>query len=761
MRMKAVILAGGEGTRLRPVSSGMPKPMVPVLDKSALERVTELLFAHGVTDIIMTLHYMPEIISERFSGDHITCVTETEPLGTAGSVRACLGMLGDESFIVMAGDCVCDFDLSRSMEKHRESGAEASVILTHDASPLQYGCALLMPDGRISRFIEKPSWEAVATDLVSTGIYILSPSVLRGLPENVRLDFASDVFPEMLRSGRALYGIEESGYWCDIGTPESYLRCCEDILSGRCSVSLPRQRGAGIFSADEPPAGARLIPPCYIGEKTVIGAGAIIGPGAVIGAGSVIGSRCVIENSVVNGACLGNGCRADGAVICRGVKASDGCVFSPGSVTGGDASLGSGACVCSGARVERGEELPGGARALRGSSPAPELFISASGRAGLPSASFESCLRLGAAAAELFPSLGCAADDETALLCARAFSCSARERGADVTVLDARFPSQAAFGASLLGLPLTVCFSSGGTSLSIFGPSGERLSPSLRRRLEEALKPRGEEKKSERTGRELFFSCDEVYPACAAAFSFLPGPRRSRISVCLPGTNAADGAARRALTIAGIKLNDEDGCHVFSLSQDGFSLSAPDTDAGELSPGRLLMLLSLIEFENGCGCVSVPADAPAALELLAARSGSKVLRFPRDGEDASRLALSQPYLRHAPFALARLCCALEVRGENLRSLSRRVPRFSSVTRSVLLTKPRASVMRVMSGYCAEMGAEFDGGVRLRSGGGFVTLRPSGSENSVTVKCESENRETSERLCLEFEHLLHIAESGEI
>ena len=241
--MKAVILSGGEGTRLREISGDCPKPMMPLLGKPLLERTIALLRESGFTELCLTLHYRPEVIrrflgnGERF-GVHIEYRTENEPLGTAGAVRNCRDFIGDDAVLVMSGDSACDYDLGGLYRAH--TGGVTIALATH-AEPLPYGLVITDKAGNVTGFVEKPAWERVVTDRVSTGIYVLSPDVLDLVPAGHPFDFARDMFPLLLKEGIPLRGKIMDGYWCDIGTPRAYYQCNLDALDGL--YRLPGQTG--------------------------------------------------------------------------------------------------------------------------------------------------------------------------------------------------------------------------------------------------------------------------------------------------------------------------------------------------------------------------------------------------------------------------------------------------------------------------------------------------------------------------------------
>ncbi|MDO4974639.1 MAG: nucleotidyltransferase family protein [Eubacteriales bacterium] len=239
--MKAIILAGGDGTRLKAVTGPLPKPMVPLLGRPLMEYTLLLLRKYGFTEICAALRYRAQDIMDHFGdgsafGVTLCCRVETDSWGTAGAVRRCRDFIGDEDVLVISGDAACDFDLRLLWRRHRERRAAATLALAREAEPLRYGLAVTEGSGRIRAFIEKPDWSRVVTDLVNTGIYVLSPRALDAIPPDRPCDFAKDLFPALLRRGEPLLGLPMEGYWCDVGTPLSYYRCCVDALEGRLEL---------------------------------------------------------------------------------------------------------------------------------------------------------------------------------------------------------------------------------------------------------------------------------------------------------------------------------------------------------------------------------------------------------------------------------------------------------------------------------------------------------------------------------------------
>jgi mannose-1-phosphate guanylyltransferase/phosphomannomutase len=240
--MKAVIMAGGFGTRLRPLTYNIPKPMVPVFNLPMMEHIILLLRKHNIRDIIALLYFQSHFITDYF-GDgsnwdvKIRYVRAEADFGTAGSVKNAEKYL-DERIIIISGDVLTDFNLSKILEFHSAKNAEATIALTHHPNPLQFGVVLTNETGEISRFLEKPSWGQVFSDTINTGIYVLEPQVMTRIPPKEEFDFSQNLFPAMLRAGAPLYGYVSEGYWRDIGNLNEFLTANFDALKGTVNLEI-------------------------------------------------------------------------------------------------------------------------------------------------------------------------------------------------------------------------------------------------------------------------------------------------------------------------------------------------------------------------------------------------------------------------------------------------------------------------------------------------------------------------------------------
>ena len=362
--MKAIIMAGGEGSRLRPMTCDCPKPMLPLLGRPVMAYALDLLRRHGVQEAGVTLMYLPRRVSDCFgdgtqAGMHLRYFVEDKPLGTAGSVALAREFL-DETFFVLSGDGVTDCDLSAALRFHREKGALATMVLRHVENPLEYGVVSADHEGRVIRFVEKPGWSEVSADTVNTGIYILEPRALSYIPPDQSFDFGKDLFPLLLEKGEPLYAFIMDGYWCDIGDAQSFLRAHADALDGRIRLPMPARPGAvNRMPGARIDRSAVLEGPCYIGRDVQIGPGARIGAYTVLGDGCRVGAYASIKRSVLlSGVDVQEHAQVRGAVVMEQAVLGPGSSLFEECVLGSRTQLGAGASAVSGVRIWPDKRIP-------------------------------------------------------------------------------------------------------------------------------------------------------------------------------------------------------------------------------------------------------------------------------------------------------------------------------------------------------------------------------------------------------------------
>ena len=366
--MKAVIMAGGEGTRLRPLTSNAPKPLLPLVNRPMMEHIVDLLKRHGIDEIVVTVAFMANAIRDYFGdgsefGVKIAYATEETPLGTAGSVRNAMEHL-TERFVVISGDVLTDIDLGAIIDFHDAKGAMATIGLAHVDNPLEFGIVITQEDGSIERFLEKPTWGQVFSDTINTGIFVLEPEIFDYIEADRPVDFSGEVFPKLLEDGKPLFGAVAEGYWEDVGTLEAYVRAHKDILDAKVEVSIPGfEIRPGVWvgeSADVHPD-ATITGPAVIGDNCRIEAGATVGEYTVLGSNVRVRNDAFLERTVVNdNAYLGDSVRLRGTVVGRscdlrnGVRTEEGVVIGDECFLGDEAQLGPGVKVYPFKTIEAG-----------------------------------------------------------------------------------------------------------------------------------------------------------------------------------------------------------------------------------------------------------------------------------------------------------------------------------------------------------------------------------------------------------------------
>lgn len=369
--MKAVIMAGGEGTRLRPLTCCRPKPMVPVANRPVMEHIINLLKKHNIRDIAVTLQYMPGQITEYFGdgrefGVRLEYFIERTPLGTAGSISNAASFI-DGPFMVISGDALTDIDLNEALEFHISRKAFATIILKRVEIPLEYGVVITDDDGRIVRFLEKPGWAEVFSDTVNTGIYILSKEILSYIRKNSQVDFSKDIFPVLLKEKARLYGFVTPGYWCDIGDLQSYMQANFDVMNGCVNMPPVGKRIAdGIFAGDDCIIDKETVlkAPCIIGNNVRISKGTVIDGYSVIGNNVSIGSNSIVKRSVLlSGSVIDSNVQLKGALICSkavimsGATVYENSVVADGSLACENTIIKPNVRIWPGKRIEAGSQL--------------------------------------------------------------------------------------------------------------------------------------------------------------------------------------------------------------------------------------------------------------------------------------------------------------------------------------------------------------------------------------------------------------------
>lgn len=751
--MKAVILAGGAGTRLQPLTTELPKPMVSLLGRPVLEHILLLLRRHQVTEAAVTLHYHPEAITGYFGdgsawGMRLHYFYEDTPLGTAGGVRACRDFLGQEDFLVISGDCVSDFDLTDCYRLHRQRQAEATLLLHRVAEPLEYGLVRTDQEGRVLAFVEKPGWGQVFTDQVNTGIYLLSPSVLDLVPEGEPFDFSKNLFPELLRQKRALYGQVPAGYWRDMGECGSYLQTVEDALEGRVKLdmTLPQQ-STGVWSAEPVPDSVEVLAPCWIGSDVTLAPWSSIGPHTVLEPGSTVGRGCRLRRTVVMGASVGAESQVEGAILCSHAKIGEGGFLYPGSVVGADTWLGDHATLRPQVRLWPGLHIQAGSRVtstqVHGPGPGSLHFDNYGNIHGVIGGDVdtEQVMDLGSALASMGQvALGhCGGAGAEALALAAAAGVTAA--GGWVIRHDGTTPAAANWLCDYYGLSGGLFLEQQGEQLTLYPVTagGQPLEREAQRKLENDLLRRNFRRPpaTEMGGETQLTSVMESYLAAAVQSAGVAGSYPCTLAV-EPGQTLL----KQGLRWLGCQLAERDvvGVPAMALASGGRELLIWTEDGERRSREEVLLLACAALLDSGQRNLYLPPEAPAAIERLARDRGGTVQRM-----ESGAPTGCQRSLRDGLFAACQIVRYVQRTGETLSQLFRRLPGCQVQRRVVPLRTSRSAVMGAISRQYPDA-QRMKQGMRLDLKDGSVWIAPANDREALRVVTEGARAETALELC---------------
>jgi mannose-1-phosphate guanylyltransferase/phosphomannomutase len=368
--VKAVVMAGGEGSRLRPLTSRRPKPLAPVANKPVMEHIVDLLRRHGITEIVATLHYLADEIESYFGsgsdfGVSMHYVVEDTPLGTAGAVKLAEDILENQPFLIISGDALTDLDLTALIADHARTGAAATITLQRVTNPLEFGVVITDESGRITRFLEKPSWGEIFSDTINTGIYVLDPEVLSYMERGKAYDFSRDIFPRLLYEEKLVSGYVTNDYWTDIGNLQQYQQANYDVLNGKVRVEVP---GAQVHHAVWMGEGCRIDPeahlvgPVILGRNVVVEAGGVVGPETVLGNATIVAKNARVGHTVAWSDCyFGESSQLEGATVADRNIVKQHVTVGNGTVIGSGCTLGSGAIVRPNLRLWPDKSIASGA----------------------------------------------------------------------------------------------------------------------------------------------------------------------------------------------------------------------------------------------------------------------------------------------------------------------------------------------------------------------------------------------------------------
>lgn len=700
--MKAVVMAGGEGTRLRPLTINRPKPMVSIVDRPVIQHIIELLKLHGITDIIITVQYLANVIQDYYGdgsqyGVNITYSLEEVPLGTAGSVKNAEHLL-EEPFLVLSGDALTDFNLSEIIERHLATKAMATITLTRVANPLDYGVVITDEDGSVRQFLEKPSWSEVFSDTVNTGIYVLSPEVLAYVERGKYTDWSKDVFPRMLHKGDKIQGVIANGYWTDVGTIEEYMKACGDYLSGR--VKLPRlgQNIGGdiwIYGDVEIAPDAQLHGPIYLGNGVKIKGGVIVHGPSVIRDYTIVDTRANIDRSIIwRNSYIGERAELRGAIVLRQSTIRQRAMLFEGAVVGDGVQIGAGAVIQPNVKIWPSKEVDEGATvssSIIWGSQGRRVLFGRHGVTGLVNIEItpEFCAKLGAAFGATLPRSSTVTINRdahyTPRMLKRAIVAGLPSAGVNVCDLQnvpipvARYYTYATHAAGGIHVRLSP-YDNRVIEIKFFDEHGLDITPVTERKIENTFFREdfrrayldeigrisyGEDIERiytdafikalrsdalEALGRSFHLVVDYANASASAFLS--PTLRRYHVDAVELNVNldermvfqipAQFEAAMQRLA----QITPVVGAHLGArLDAGGERLFIVDDTGARLHPLKALAAVTALAMRaNGGGTVAVPVTAPRAFEEIAARYGGRIVRTKAAVGALMQTAVQQPDL---------------------------------------------------------------------------------------------------------------------
>jgi len=759
--MKAVIMAGGEGSRLRPLTCNMPKPLARLCGKPVLEYIFDLLQLHGVSEACVSLGYLAEQIMQRYpdeqyNGLPLSFVKEESPLGTAGGVALCAHSW-DDDFLVISGDAMCDLDLTHAQQVHKQSGAAVTIIGIEVDDPREYGLMQVDGNGYITGFVEKPAWGQVTTNLANTGIYLIRPDVMNLIPQSKKFDFAQDLFPALLAHNERIACCHSAGYWCDIGDLPAYLACQRDMLDGKVACEMPPHNA--------PRGDYTIIPPVHIGEDVRIGAGAIIGPHAVLDDNTQVGERAKVRGSVVLAhADVGTDASLTGAVVCPGAEIRSRAQLFEGATVGQQAIIGTGATLAPGVAVWPQKQVEPAAQVnthVKYGHQNAALFEDngIGGREGMRLTP-EACAALGCAIGSVksCKKAGIAHDDSPrAHALAMALTSGLLTTGAHVWQFGGEsFAAQLSFYTAFCGLGVGI-FVTGSEDPTILlrGEGGLSVPRQLERDIETRLR------------RSEFTHCDDeechdIADMRAIRIMYTRELMRqapqglASVSVHISSANPhVQTAMEHSLERLDCAVGH--GSLTLHISDDGTQLAAHEHDT-HYTHEQLLAICCKAELAHSD--IALPYDAPEMLDELATHEGRTALRYlscPADQSDnkARQLAARQHWVRDGLFLAVKLLSIAKERKRSLPELLAELPPCHVQRKSFRLPCSPSLLQNVLGEHSHEVTAAREGLV-LRRENGRILITPSKSGRRAHVLAEATSAETAQELCDFAGKLLDVA-----
>jgi len=642
---QAIILAGGEGRRLRPLTLSTPKPLLPVNNRPVILHILEQLEISGVRSCAITVSYMAdkirEVVGDSFRRLNIDYFVETVPLGTAGGVKAASGFIKSDDFMVICGDGYCEIDFCDAYRYHKEKGGVATIILSRVKNPLEYGIAVTDTNGRIRSFVEKPSWEGVCSDTANCGIYIFKREVLDMIPDGRKYDFGSELFYKMLEKNMPIYGYINDGYWCDIGNAATFYDCNMYVSGGK-----------NVFDES-----------AKISTDTKV-------------------TRSVIFKNVT----IGEGSKISRSIIAENVKIGNNVIIGDGCIVAADTEIGNNVTIAPNIVIWNKKKIEDGANIMENivfGSQKKELFDDYGIEGTKEDLNAVQCVKIGEAVASAIgrKKAGvCSSNTEHSKRVKKALLCGLATGGCETFDIGDGFPALASYAAKNYQYDITISVwqDVGEESIRIYFFDKDGLYPhrSFERKVTDAL-----------SGMESFYgtfretsfvhNAYEEYKDSLCKFCMVP---LSNITVAKLNNTLPTELTVQALERAGARIVEGEAPIQFGINEKGDELTIIE-DGQTIDFWHVRAILINHALENGAIEIALPWRTPEAIRKMAESAGAKVKNFALVSHDASEneareLAANQGWLFDGAFSFIMLCEIMQLKGESAAKLLSKLPSFS-------------------------------------------------------------------------------------
>lgn len=751
--MKSIILAGGEGTRLRPLTCNMPKPLIKLCGKPVLEYILDLLANNGCSNATFTLGYLGGKIENHFDGGfykniELDFVYEKEPLGTAGCVKAAMQKLS-EPLLIISGDAMCDFDLTAIYRSHLASGAAATIVTKSVDDPREYGL-IIENNGLVSGFSEKPSYLDAISDYANTGVYVISPEVLELIPNGEKYDFARDVFPKMLEKGMKIAVFKENGYWCDIGDIRTYKQCQSDILSGKVRCNFSNYCSENFYKD------VKISEPCRIGGNVSIAAGTIIDDSTIIEDNVTIGKNCHISNSILlEGSFIGDNATCIESIVCENARLESGVQMYDNSIVGENSlikkhSVIRGAKIWNDKTVAENSVVTNDVKHGNGQ----RIELNETGFSGETNTQItpEFATKLGAALAATFDGKMLIASDKTeasgalkAAICAGFTSAGSNITDCgDLPLAVLIYLSRILHAHGIIHISANI-----NTEITLLNSCGLPLTRVEERKLESCIN-RCEYKNAhwDSFGKIEHFD-NGILLYSAMLDNILIDKSLRNIKISCNNDVLCDILNARVSKIS--KTTGKD--IIINLNYSGTKAEILSSEGTSVKFDQLVSILLNDLTKKGFD-VAVPFEFSTSAETIADVYGKTVYRFYRCSNDnsdayARSLAATQPFLFDGSVLALNVLQILTERGVSIEEEIEALPAFSVENRFLKINCPPQKILSRFLKNAHGMGE----GIILNERDSRVLMRSNKSGSGIFVFAESASAEVAAELCDSYENLI--------